>query len=72
MAEEILLPQAKVVNGQTQSLGHVVEALLGKFRHHVDLPHLPLVVEIERYKVGFGKAALLFGQPDGHGRAEYR
>ena len=33
---------------------------------------LPLIMELERYKVGFGEAALLFGQPDGHGRAEYR
>ena len=71
-AEEILLLQAEVVNSQMQSVGHVVAAPLREFRHHVNLPHLPLVMEIERCKVGVGKAAPRLLQPDGHGRTEYR
>ena len=56
-----------------QRVGHRVEAAPREFHHHVDLPHLPLVVEFERFEVGVGEAASwhLLLKPDGHGRTEY-
>ena len=52
--------------------GHVVKTPLGKFRHHVDLPDLTLVVEVEWFKVGIVKTSIFLGESYCHGRTKNR
>ena len=72
-AKEVLLPQAEVVHGQMQGVGRGLETAPGVLHHHMDLRHLPLVVELEGLEVRGGEAAprcLLF-QLDGHRGTEH-
>ena len=72
-AKEVLLLQTEVVHGELQRVGHLVESPPRELHHHMDLAHLPLVVELEGLEVGGGEAAprLVVSQPKGHGRAEH-
>ena len=69
--EEIHLVHAEIVHRQAQRVAHLSEAALGKFRHHMDLQDLPLVVKVEGREVGPGEtASFLLPQADRHGRAK--
>ena len=70
-AQEVVLAEAKVVHRQTQRLGHGAQGALGELRHHMDLQHLVLVVEVERHEVRAGEAPTIFVEVDGHGWSEH-
>ena len=54
-SKEVPLLQAEVVHGQMQGVGHGLKAAPRVLHHHVDLCHLPPVVELERLEVRGGK-----------------
>ena len=72
--KEMLFLEAEVVHDQTQGFGHSIESSPREFHHHVDLPNLSLVVELQWLEVRGGETASwrFLHETDGHGLAEYR
>ena len=70
--QELVFRLAEVVHGQVQVVRRGPQAMLGVLRHHMDLPHLLVVVELQGGVIRLGEPAPLRLEQDGHGRTEHR